>query len=336
MQQAAFATTSSSLAAVFLDYENLYFHLKTAYHEPPSVNDIVLEILRNMRKKLSNEMNLDPIVFKGYADFERLHTPPLGSLYLMGIDTVNVLGTHHKNAADMRLCIDLMEVLYTRPDIQHYVLVAGDRDYIPIVQHLRRQGRKVTAVSFREALSGDLLEILGQNNVEEALDILSDDTRTSLQQHREAAVARQKAEKAHLPSITTVGKIDLNEMGGRSRTPYSGTARTSYTQRPVQNRELRNTYQNTKKDNLQICVQELVFFMREKNVQEIWLSPFLRSLTDALPMLADYERKGLIEELEKNGAVRIEKRAGDPYDYSVIIVNLEHTMVEAAMQEVQN
>ena len=333
MPQVVPTVTSSNLAAVFLDYENLYFHLKTAYHEPPGINDAVLEILRNLRKKLSAEMALDPIVFKGYADFERLNAPPLGSLYLMGIDTVNVLGTHHKNAADMRLCIDLMEVLYTRTDIQHYVLVAGDRDYIPIVQHLRRQGRKVTAVSFREALSGDLLEIIGQNNVQEALDLLNESTKEILHQHREAILAKEKEAKAHLPSITTVGKIDLNELSSRYRPPNTNV-RPGYAPRPAVIREARGSLQNTWEDNLKICIEELAQFMKEKNVQEVWLSPFLRVMTDVLPMLADYERKDLIAELSEKGVLRVEKRSGDPYDYSVIIVNVEHPLVVAAMQEV--
>jgi Protein of unknown function DUF88. len=158
---------SPNHAAVFIDYENILYHLKAEYAQPPQLTDVITGILRNLRSYLSNELKLDVIITKAYADFER-QASALGSLYLMGIDTHNVLGTEHKNAADMRLCIDLMEVLYTRQDVQHFVLVAGDRDYIPIVQQLRRQGRSVKAVAFRANLSGDLLQILGEQNLIEA------------------------------------------------------------------------------------------------------------------------------------------------------------------------
>lgn len=119
-------TATGAHAAVFLDYENILYHLKKEYADPPQVTDVIAEILRNLREYLAEHYKLDVIIFKAYADFERMASA-LGSLYLMGIDTHNVLGTDHKNAADMRLCIDLMEVLYTRPDIQHFVLVAGAR-----------------------------------------------------------------------------------------------------------------------------------------------------------------------------------------------------------------
>jgi hypothetical protein len=60
---------------------------------------------------------------------------------------------------------------------------------------------------------------------------------------------------------------------------------------------------------------------------EIFVSPFLRKLSDALPRLADYERKALLNDLEAAGAIRIEKRRGEPYDYSVIVVNYNHPTV---------
>jgi hypothetical protein len=64
---------------------------------------------------------------------------------------------------------------------------------------------------------------------------------------------------------------------------------------------------------------------------EIWMSPFLRKLSDALPRLADFERKALLTSLEAAGAIRIEKRRGEPYDYSIIIVNYNHPAVRERM-----
>ena len=45
------------------------------------------------------------------------------------------------------------------------------------------------------------------------------------------------------------------------------------------------------------------------------------------PRLADYERKALLNTLEYAGAIRIEKRRGEPYDYSIIIINHDHPSV---------
>ena len=150
---------NSPYAAVFIDFENIYYFLKNHFHDPPDLNDIVLDIVRSLREELGKK-NLDSLISYAYADFERLATAPQGALYLMGVSTRNVLGTDHKNAADMQLCIDALEVMYTRPEIGTFVLVAGDRDYIPVLQHLRRQARQVIVAGFREATSGDLLQNL--------------------------------------------------------------------------------------------------------------------------------------------------------------------------------
>ncbi|MBX9785068.1 MAG: NYN domain-containing protein [Chitinophagaceae bacterium] len=331
-------------AAVFLDYENIVYHLKTEYADPPQTSDIVTGILRNLRRYLNNELKLDVIIFKAYADFER-QSSALGSLYLMGIDTHNVLGTEHKNAADMRLSIDLMEVLYTRPDILHFVLVAGDRDYIPVVQHLRRLGRKVKAVAFRATLSGDLLQILGEDNLIEANRFVSDADKREMLIHKNQqlnAIGFKVVGQIDLPPVNDPGKkkpstpAPNKETIKHTDTIVSSTDKTpssisiaTYQQNEV--KALFNDVKVIKHANTSECLELLVAFAQEKKLREVWLSPFLRYLTDKMPLLADYERKELINNLRIYGAISVEKRTGDAYDYSVIAINYNHPNVIAAM-----
>lgn len=51
-----------------------------------------------------------------------------------------------KNGADIRLSIDVVEDLFRLPDITHVVIVAGDSDYIPLAQTVRRLGRIVVGI----------------------------------------------------------------------------------------------------------------------------------------------------------------------------------------------
>jgi hypothetical protein len=176
-------TPASPYAAVFIDFENVYYFLKNHFHDPPDLHDYVLDIVRKLREELSKK-GLDCLVINAYADFERLATAPQGAFYLMGVSTRNVLGTDHKNAADMQLCIDALEVMYTRPDIGTFVLVAGDRDYIPVLQHLRRQARQVLVVGFREAVSGDLIQNLGSQHFLDARDLLPEERVAQLEKRR--------------------------------------------------------------------------------------------------------------------------------------------------------
>ncbi len=340
------------LAAVFQDFENLYYHLKQEYQDPPMINDAVIDIVRNLRARLLGEFGVDPVIQRAYADFERLSGAPLGSMYLMGIDTKNVLGTEHKNAADMRLCIDLMETLYTRPDIRYFVLVAGDRDYIPVVQHLRSQARQIKVVAFRKGLSGDLLEILGKTNVIDAESLLSDEMREALLRHKTAVIGKM--------GLTITGKIELPEVrkstvpapekkdvptvvsptpATLSATTPPPPARPTYASSypapayPAPAFPQKNTSEIFKNRmpvvnaDARTCLEALLRFKEMRNVTEVWLQPFVRQLTDELPFLNEHERKRLLVDLERHGAIAIEKRDGDPYPYSVILTNYDHPSV---------
>jgi hypothetical protein len=60
---------------------------------------------------------------------------------------------------------------------------------------------------------------------------------------------------------------------------------------------------------------------------EVYLTPLLRKLSDILG--PDHDPKALVSELEAAGAVRLEKRNGYPYDYTVLIVHDDHPDVRS-------
>lgn len=61
--------------------------------------------------------------------------------------------------------------------------------------------------------------------------------------------------------------------------------------------------------------------------EEVYLTPLLRKLSDILG--PDHDPKALVSELEAAGAVRLEKRSGYPYDYTVLIVHDDHPDVQS-------
>jgi len=319
--------TPTGYAAVLIDFENLYYHLVGQYVDHPDLADALFDLLRNLRSHLEDELHLQPIIQKAYADFERLKSTPQGSLYLMGIDTHNVLSTEHKNAADMRLCIDAMEVLYTRPEITTFVFVAGDRDYIPVVQHLRRQARSVLVAAFKGNTSGDLLLNVGEKNFIEASALIDPKMIARL----ELAVMKQKEveesikARATQPIQAPVGApVTVPTTVTMTSTPASKSAvpvRTTVSVRET------NFAPNDKITDDNLITALTVMLDHFGHYTEVFLSPYLRKLSDALPRLADYERKALLNDLEAAGAIRIEKRRGEPFDYSVIVVNYNHPTV---------
>src|SRR5512140_778307 len=65
-------------------------------------------------------------------------------------------GSSKKNATDIRLAIDAMELVFNRPEIGTYILLRGDSDFSSLVMKLKEYGKYVIGVGIRES-SSDLL-----------------------------------------------------------------------------------------------------------------------------------------------------------------------------------
>jgi hypothetical protein len=342
------AAAASPYAAVFIDFENVYYFLKNHYLDPQDPHDYALDLVRALRDTLKRELGLDSLVLNAYADFDKIPTGPQGPLYLMGVSTRNVLGTDHKNAADMQLCIDALEVLYTRPAIGTFVLVAGDRDYIPVLQHLRRQARQVKVVGFRESVSGDLLQMLGQEHFIDARALLPAERLQALENHRTArlqqgeeirrlreqgmvgvqsAAARQAAQDAAglAGSTQAEGMASPEAAPPRPSTPVRPSMLEQLLQEvPATFAPIRRITRTDERRCLEFLLEQVQRFGSQQATPEIWASPFLRRLTDVLPELPDWERRQLLNQLRDAGAVRLEKREGEPHPFSVILINYQH------------
>src|SRR3989449_253375 len=65
-------------------------------------------------------------------------------------------GSNKKNATDIRLAIDALELVFTRPEIGTFMLLSGDSDFSSLVIKLKEYGKYVIGVGIRES-SSDLL-----------------------------------------------------------------------------------------------------------------------------------------------------------------------------------
>lgn len=118
----------------------MYYFLKNALADREDANDVAVQLIQRLRQHIFEKFSETAVSLDAYADFERIEDNSQGSLYLLGVETHNALGADHKNAADMKLCIDVMDVLYTRYEIASFVVVAGDRDYIRSIGSSRNIG----------------------------------------------------------------------------------------------------------------------------------------------------------------------------------------------------
>src|SRR5437899_9207399 len=138
--------TGERSLAIFIDFENLALGFQ-GRRERFEINR-VLERLVEKGKIVGK---------KAYADWSRFatYTAPL---HEAAIELVEIprRGQSGKNSADIRLCVDAMDLAYSKEHIDTFVIVSGDSDFSPLVSKLKENGKHVIGLGMQESTS-DLL-----------------------------------------------------------------------------------------------------------------------------------------------------------------------------------
>ena len=100
---------------------------------------------------------------KAYADWTAsLLRPVLGDFRASAIELVQLLTStlskEHKNTADIQLAVDALEMALSPVRPHTIVIVGGDRDYVPLVQKLKRYGIFVMGIGVEAGVSSVLTE----------------------------------------------------------------------------------------------------------------------------------------------------------------------------------
>jgi uncharacterized LabA/DUF88 family protein len=150
--------TLGDQVAVFIDLENLA--LGAGEDLPGQADPIPYKALELLCRDYGNTS-----IRRAYADWSR---PEFGkhqnNLAQNGITLIQVtrFGAQQKNAADILMAVDAMEVLITHPDVGTFLLVAGDGDYSPLVQRLREFGKRVVGVGTKASASSRLVAVCSE------------------------------------------------------------------------------------------------------------------------------------------------------------------------------
>jgi uncharacterized LabA/DUF88 family protein len=125
-------------------------------------DNVTMGIRSDLGKELRNLLGSDIIrgkvaVQRAYADWRRYpqYIVPLSE---SSIDLIfaPAYGSSKKNATDIRLAIDALELVFTRSEIGTFILLSGDSDFSSLVIKLKEYGKYVIGVGIRES-SSDLL-----------------------------------------------------------------------------------------------------------------------------------------------------------------------------------
>ena len=134
--------------AVFVDFENLALGFKGKKDKRFEIQK-VLERLVEKGKVIVKKAYADWI---DYADYKRpLHE---AAIELIEIPKRSMSG---KNSADIRLCVDALDLCYSKEHIDTFVIVSGDSDFSPLVSKLKENGKRVIGLGMKESSSNLLI-----------------------------------------------------------------------------------------------------------------------------------------------------------------------------------
>ena len=139
------ATVHAPNAALMIDFDNVTLGIRT-------------DLQHQLRALMNSEIIKGKVaVQRAYADWRRYpqYIVPLSEA---SIDLIfaPAFGSNKKNATDIRLAIDALELVFTRPEIGVFILLSGDSDFSSLVLKLKEYGKYVIGVGIRES-SSDLL-----------------------------------------------------------------------------------------------------------------------------------------------------------------------------------
>lgn len=149
-----------NFSSVFIDFENFYYSLTNLHgmnHE--DAKEASISMIDNVLNSLNDKAG-EFIIKQAFADWEGL-SEAKKEIQRMGVRVIDVLSSNYKNSADIEMSLSIQEVVLTRSDIQTIVILAGDRDYMPIALRTRERGKRLYLVGLQESLSGDLKKLVG-------------------------------------------------------------------------------------------------------------------------------------------------------------------------------
>jgi len=139
------------LGAIFIDYEGTHALLRQ-HHDAP--HELIFEVVANLRRDYDLSDDVEIVLVRAYADFSVIGQEGLDiqeALDIQGFEPRFVSRARQRNATEVQLCVDAIDMLHQRPDVGTFVFVTGNRLYLPLVSQLRRYGREVALVTLASA-----------------------------------------------------------------------------------------------------------------------------------------------------------------------------------------
>ena len=141
------AMTDAPNAALLIDFDNVTMGMRS-------------DLSKELKSLLQSDVIRGKVtVQRAYADWRRYpqYIVPLSEA---SVDLIfaPAYGSSKKNATDIRMAIDGVELVFIRPEIGTYILLTGDSDFSSLVLKLKEYGKYVIGVGIQESSSDILVQ----------------------------------------------------------------------------------------------------------------------------------------------------------------------------------
>jgi uncharacterized LabA/DUF88 family protein len=217
--------TDEERIALFLDYENLAIGAREALGLSFDLKP-VLDALAERGRVIARKAYAD---WSAFDEDRRMLTR--GHVEL--IEIPQHMGAPRKNAADIKMAVDALEMAFEREYITTFVICTGDSDLTPLVHKLRELNRKVIGVGIKDSTSALLPpacdEFLFYDTLE-GVDVPSGARRRKSGSRGQSAAARKLAAAPAQEDIEPVAEQpsgDIDELAVRVAQTVAGLERSS-------------------------------------------------------------------------------------------------------------
>ena len=133
--------------ALFCDFENIALGVRDARYAQFDITRVLERLL----------LKGSIVVKKAYCDWERYKEFKAG-MHHAGFELIEIphVKQSGKNSADIRMVVDALDLCYTKPHVDTFVIISGDSDFSPLVSKLRENNKGVIGVGVKNSTS-DLL-----------------------------------------------------------------------------------------------------------------------------------------------------------------------------------
>ena len=134
-------------AALLIDFDNVTMGMRS-------------DLSKELKSLLASDVIKGKVsVQRAYADWRRYpqYIVPLSEA---SVDLIfaPAYGSNKKNATDIRMAIDALELVFVRPEIGTFILLTGDSDFSSLVLKLKEYGKYVIGVGIQESSSDILVQ----------------------------------------------------------------------------------------------------------------------------------------------------------------------------------